>query len=96
MPECNFSSVNLVMGKYKKIFNTRGHLMSKELEFLEKDEEWDDEDDWDDDEDELWDELEDEEGLFDEEDIENWDDEDDDEDWDEDDEEEKIINRNYH
>ena len=57
--------------------------MTKELELLGKDEEWD----------------EDEEGLFDdEEDEEDWDEDDEDEDWDEDEDEdeEKIINRNYH
>lgn len=83
------------------------YFMSKELEFYLRDEEWDNDDDWDDDDEELWDELDEDGSLFDDEDdIKDWDEEDEEEGWeddddeddfdDEDDDEEKIINRNYH
>ena len=83
-----------------------GHEMSEELEILTRDDEWENDDDWDDDDEELWDELDEDGSLFDDEDdIKDWDEEDEEEGWedDEDDddlddeeEEEKIINRNYH
>ena len=106
MAGCKFSGDYRETELTQKYLLSGGYIMSEELELSLRDDEWENEDeDIDDDDEELWDELDDEGSLFDdEEDIKDWDEEDeeegweddDDEDLDEDEEEEKIINRNYH